>query len=77
VKARETPIGFLPHAADIDINDLEISDENLNALLSVDIDQWKLEMDTFGEYLQSYGDRLPAELKSEHASIVAALQKAS
>ena len=77
VEARETPIGLLPKAADIDINDLDITDDSMNILLSVDIEKWQSEMDSVGEYLQSYGDRLPAALKTEHAAIVTALEKAS
>jgi phosphoenolpyruvate carboxykinase (GTP) len=77
VEARETPIGYLPEANDIDINDLDLTADNMHALLSVDVDKWKEEMDSVGEYLQSYGERLPAALKSEHEAVVAALQEAS
>jgi len=77
VGARETPIGYLPEENGIDIVDLDLTADNMHALLSVDVDQWKLEMDSFGEYLQSYGDRLPAALKSEHEAVVSALKEAS
>lgn len=77
VEARETPIGYLPEENGIDIVDLDLTADNMHALLSVDVDQWKLEMDSFGEYLQSYGDRLPAALKSEHEAVVSALKEAS
>ncbi len=76
VGARKTPIGYLPEAKDIDIHDLDITVENMDALLSVNVEQWKSEMESFGEYLQSYGDRLPAALKSEHEAVVSALQEA-
>jgi phosphoenolpyruvate carboxykinase (GTP) len=77
VEARETPIGYLPEENDIDIDDLDLTADNMHALLSVDVAKWKLEMDSFGEYLQSYGERLPAALKSEHEAVVSALQEAS
>jgi phosphoenolpyruvate carboxykinase (GTP) len=76
IDARETPIGFLPAAADIDTNGLDITDAALNSLLAVDVEQWKGEMDSVGEYLDSYGDRLPPDLKKEHAEIVEALKAA-
>ena len=76
IDARNTPIGYLPEAKDIDINDLDVSVENMDALLSVNVEQWKSEMESFGEYLQSYGERLPAALKSEHEAVVSALQEA-
>ena len=76
VDARKTPIGYLPEAKDIDTNDLDITVENMDALLSVNVEQWKSEMESFGEYLQSYGERLPAALKSEHEAVVSALKEA-
>jgi len=77
VSARETPIGFLPNADDIDTTDLDISADTMAALLSVNVEQWQAEMTSVGEYLDTYGDRLPAALKKEHAIVVENLQKAS
>ena len=76
-EARETPIGFLPKPSDIDTSGLDIADETMEALLSVNVQQWRDEMDSVGEYLRSYGDRLPEALSKEHAVIVEDLQKAS
>ena len=74
--ARETPIGFLPTPSDIDTNGLDIADETMAALLSVNIEQWQAEMESVGEYLESYGDRLPDALRREHAAVVEDLKKA-
>ena len=46
------------------------------ALLSVNVEQWVSEMESFGEYLESYGDRLPDALRGEHAEVMDALKKA-
>lgn len=73
VGARETPIGRLPHPEDIDTAGLDISEDTMRALLSVNTDQWKTEMDSVGSYLATFGDRLPAELKREHEKVVSAL----
>ena len=75
-EARETPIGFLPKPSDIDTSGLDIADETMDALLSVNVEQWREEMDSVGEYLESYGDRLPEILRQEHAEIVENLKKA-
>ena len=77
VGARETAVGFLPEPADIDTNDLDVSEETMQSLLSVDIGQWQQEMTSIGEYLETYGDRLPDALKKVHEQIVTDLQKAS
>jgi phosphoenolpyruvate carboxykinase (GTP) len=73
VAATETPIGFLPKAADIDTRGLDIDADTLNALLSVDTAQWRAEMAAVSEYLESYGERLPAALKAECDRVSAAL----
>jgi phosphoenolpyruvate carboxykinase (GTP) len=76
VGARETPIGFLPNADDIDTSGLDVDAETMDALLSVNVEQWKLEMESVGDYLQSFGDRLPEGLQSEYHQVVEDLRKA-
>ena len=76
VDARETPVGFLPHAEDIDVRGLDVNEKTMQALLSVNVDQWKSEMDSIGKYLAGFGERLPADLKREHEQVVSALQRA-
>ena len=73
VGANETPIGYLPNPSDLDITDLNISAENLEALTSIDRDQWRAEMKSVGEYLDSYGDRLPEALRQQQKAIAADL----
>ena len=77
VGARETAVGFLPEPADIDTKDLDVSEETMQSLLSVDVGQWQQEMTSIGEYLDTYGDRLPEALKQVHEQVVGDLQKAS
>jgi len=73
VGARETPIGWLPHAEDIDTEGLDVNEETMQALLAVNVDQWKKEMNSIGSYLSTFGDRLPSELKREHEKVISAL----
>ncbi|MGH8165877.1 MAG: phosphoenolpyruvate carboxykinase domain-containing protein, partial [Woeseiaceae bacterium] len=77
VDARETPVGFLPHAGDIDVRGLDVNEQTMQALLSVNVDQWKREMDSIGKYLAGFGERLPPDLKREHERVVSALQRAN
>ena len=76
VDATDTPIGLLPKAADIDVGDLDVSEDTMNSLLSVNVEQWNAEMSSVGEYLESYGDRLPSALKDEYTTVVESLKKA-
>jgi phosphoenolpyruvate carboxykinase (GTP) len=73
VDADTLPIGHLPKAGTIDIEGIDVSPDTLEQLLAVDPQQWREEMDHIGEYLQSYGDRLPDRLSAEHKKIVQAL----
>ncbi|SVD33473.1 uncharacterized protein METZ01_LOCUS386327, partial [marine metagenome] len=50
IDAKETPIGYIPIKEDIDTSGLDITDENLNALLVIDPEQWLVEMDAIKEY---------------------------
>jgi phosphoenolpyruvate carboxykinase (GTP) len=72
-EAVETPIGYLPTPDSLDVKDLDISAEDLNTILTIDKSQWNEEMKAIGEYLESYGDRLPAALRNEYKKVQAAL----
>ena len=73
VEAVETPIGLLPNPDDIDTRDLDISADTLISLTSINIEQWRAEMVSVGEYLESYGDRLPEALHQQHQIVAKAL----
>lgn len=80
--ALETPIGYLPYADDLDIDGLDVSANDLHTLTSIDTLQWLAEMDAIGEYLESYGERLPKALMDEQRKVssdlkASALEKAS
>ena len=77
IGAKETPIGFLPEHGDIDTSGLDVSAETMHALTSIDTAQWQEEMSAIGEYLDSYGERLPEALKAEQQKIVEQLNRAS
>jgi phosphoenolpyruvate carboxykinase (GTP) len=73
VGATETPVGFLPRPGDIDTSELDISDETMHELVTVDVERWRTENQHFADYLDEYGDRVPATLRSEQQRIAAEL----
>ena len=75
IDAKETPIGYVPVKGDIDTSGLDIADENLDALFTIDPDQWLAEMNEIKEYFNEFGERLPKQLLNEHAKVVDALSK--
>ncbi len=68
--AHDTPIGYLPAAADLDVCSLGLPPGALQELLAVDPSQWREEMESVGEYLQQFGARTPQQLKDEHAAVL-------
>jgi len=76
VSCDEAPIGRLPHPGDLKLDGIDVAPSTMAALLEVDVEAWKSEMTDIGEYLDSFGSRMPEALKTERERVVAALQKA-
>ncbi len=77
IGAVETPIGFLPRPTDIDTSDLNVSEANLNALTSIDEHQWHDEINSIGNYLDGFGERVPARLGQALGEVRQALKSRS
>lgn len=73
IGAKQSAIGYLPAAADIDVKGLDVSADTMDALLAVDPAQWREEVAQIEEYLDSFGKRLPEELREQCRAIAAAL----
>jgi phosphoenolpyruvate carboxykinase (GTP) len=63
--ATETPIGRVPTKDALDTEGLEISDESLDLLLSVDNETWREEAALVHPHYERFGDHLPAALWDE------------
>lgn len=61
-KAVETPIGYMPTIDAIDTEGLDISEEAMKELLSVNKEEWLKEVEDIRKYYATFGDKLPAEL---------------
>ena len=73
----ESPIGLLPDPKDIDVSGLDITEDTMQTLLSIDAGQWLDEMNSIGEYLEEFGDRLPEDLRQEHQRVLDAVKQAN
>jgi phosphoenolpyruvate carboxykinase (GTP) len=67
--AEETAIGNLPRVEDLNTAGLDLPHAKLEALLHVDTEGWSAEYESIGEYLASYGARMPQALLDEHQRI--------
>ena len=73
VGATPSAIGMLPNPADLNIDGLDLSTSALAELLHVDAAAWREEVAAIREYLDSFGERMPAALKAELDKTAAAL----
>ncbi len=65
----ETPIGVVPTADDLDLSGLDLSEETMEAILKVDADEWKTELDSIEAHYEAFGDHVPAALTEELAEL--------
>jgi phosphoenolpyruvate carboxykinase (GTP) len=65
VHAKETPIGRIPEAADLDTRGLNIPAADIETLLSVDIEGWLAEVPLIKEHFAQFGSHLPKGLNDE------------
>jgi phosphoenolpyruvate carboxykinase (GTP) len=70
-----TPIGNLPSKDAIDMSGLDMSDENIDSLLAVDVEGWKKEIADVESFYEKFGARLPSALKNELAGLKARIGK--
>jgi phosphoenolpyruvate carboxykinase (GTP) len=65
VEARDTPIGRVPTEDGLDTDGLDIAAADLAALLTVDVEGWRGEIEPIREFYAQFGAKLPAELSAQ------------
>ncbi|MEV5531369.1 phosphoenolpyruvate carboxykinase (GTP) [Streptomyces prunicolor] len=66
----ETPIGVLPAKGALDTKGLQLSESDLDFLLTVDKDVWREEAALVPDHLNTFGDHTPKELWDEYRALV-------
>ena len=74
--ATDTAIGGLPTPDAIDVSGLDLTDEDMQLLLSVDAEGWLSELPDIDEHYAKFGDKLPEGLKDELAALKSRLESA-
>ncbi len=67
--ATKTAIGNVPTKDALDLDGLDLTDEQLDLLLTVDNEAWREEADKIAKDYARYGDRLPKELDNQLAAL--------
>jgi phosphoenolpyruvate carboxykinase (GTP) len=75
VAGRETPVGILPTKDELRLDGLEISPEDLDTILDIDVERWCQEMGFREGHLREF-ENLPEEIWEAHRRVAAALDAA-
>ncbi|MCM3779486.1 phosphoenolpyruvate carboxykinase (GTP) [Microbacterium hydrocarbonoxydans] len=76
VPAVDSPIGRLPRIEDLNLDGIDVPEADLEELFSIDPQAWKTEADLTEEFYDTFGDKVPAALRAELASLRYRLDKA-
>ncbi|GGU19846.1 phosphoenolpyruvate carboxykinase (GTP) [Lentzea flava] len=63
--ATETPIGYIPTAADLDLEGLDAPVEDIEAALEFNADEWRAEIPLVEEWFAKIGDKVPTTLRDQ------------
>ncbi len=74
--AEETPIGNLPTMDSLDLSGIDLGQDEIAQLLSVEIDGWLSEIPLIEAYYTQYGDRVPQAIRQELNSLRERLENA-
>ncbi|UGT40712.1 phosphoenolpyruvate carboxykinase (GTP) [Nocardia yamanashiensis] len=64
-----TPIGTVPHAADLDLEGLDVNAADVDEALAVNVEEWKREIPMIEEWFQFVGDKLPSGVRDEFEAL--------
>lgn len=73
VGANETAIGSLPCKEDLDLDGLDLPAGDLEALTTIDCEEWTAELAAIDRHFETYGPKMPKELFEQLARIQANL----
>jgi len=76
VSTIDSPIGRLPLVEDLNLDGIDVPEADLEELFSIDTEAWKTEADLTEEFYDTFGDKVPAALRAELASLRYRLDKA-
>jgi len=68
-EALDTPVGRVPTRQALDLTGLDVGDQAVSTLLDVDADVWAEEAALIPAFYDTFGDRLPKPLWTQHAAL--------
>jgi phosphoenolpyruvate carboxykinase (GTP) len=76
VTGTQTPVGIVPTKAELDLDGVDITPQDLDTILSIDVPRWRQEMEHREQHLAQF-DLLPDEIWGAHRRVAAALDEES
>ncbi len=71
VGGHETPFGWVPKAGDLDLSGLNIPHEQVDDATNVDLAEWRIELESQGEFFRSIGPTMPRSLELQRELLLA------
>ena len=69
-----TPFGWVPKAGDLDLSELNISPEAVDEATSIDLNEWKTELESMSEHFDKIGSTMPKVLKLQRDLFLARIE---
>jgi len=73
VSGQETVIGWVPKAGDLDLSGLDVPPEDVNEATSINLDEWRSELQSQEEFFEKFGDRMPQALQLQRKLLLSRL----
>jgi phosphoenolpyruvate carboxykinase (GTP) len=74
VGGQETPLGWVPKAGDLDLSGLDIPPEAVNEATSVNLQDWKVELESQEEFFSQFGNKMPTTLLLQRKLLLSLLR---
>lgn len=75
IKAKKTPVGFVPYKEDINLSESGVPEEALSKLLEINPELWKKEIKDIEDFYKKFEHFLPHELEKELSDLKNRLEK--
>jgi phosphoenolpyruvate carboxykinase (GTP) len=75
--AQETLLGWVPREHDMDLRDLNVSEEKLAESTRIDLDEWQQELQSQGEFFEALGKTAPEALLLQRKLLLSRLNSRS
>ena len=70
VGANETVVGWVPRFQDLNLTDLDVSEDEIRAAMKVDLDEWEAELQSVKDWFDKLGKTLPRAIELQREALL-------